>query len=105
MVLVLRGTLIRPLGINRLARHQAESHESLAAEAEQKTRACIAVVEEAVSNRGYLLGPEFCAADVMMGYSLELLAGLKVLDDQYPRAQAYLGRLRVRDAFKRAMKA
>jgi hypothetical protein len=41
----------------------------------------------------------------MMGYSLELLANLKVLDGQYPKALAYLGRLRTRDAFKRAARA
>ncbi len=38
-----------------------------------------------------------------MGYSLQLIANLKVLDDQYPNALAYLERLKSRDACTRAM--
>ncbi|MBP6010663.1 MAG: glutathione S-transferase [Alphaproteobacteria bacterium] len=99
------ATLIRPLGVNRLLRHKVEPHESLSAEAEQKTRACLEVVDQAVANRDFLLGPNFGAADIMMGYSLELLTSLKVLDGQYPSALGYLNRLRTRDAFKRAASA
>jgi len=99
------ATLIRPLGTNRFARHKGESAEELVAEAVEKTRSSISVVESAIADRDYLLGPVFGAADIMMGYSLELLASLKVLDDRYPACQTYLNRLRVRDAFERAMKA
>jgi glutathione S-transferase len=99
------ATLARPLGLNRLMKNKAEPHGSVAADAEQKARDCLMVVDHAVSDREFLLGSQFGAADVMMGYSLELLAHLKVLDDLYPKALAYLGRLRLRDAFKRAMSA
>jgi glutathione S-transferase len=99
------ATLARPLGLNRLLKHKAESQESVAADAEQKARVCLEVVDRAVADREFLLGSAFGAADLMMGYSLELLAHLKVLDDQYPKAQAYLERLRLRDAFMRAMSA
>ncbi len=98
------ATLIRPLGINRIAR--AQGRESLAAEGEQKTKDGIAVVEDAVSGRIHLLGDDFSAADIMMGYSLELLASLKMLDNsQFPSAFEYLARLRNRESFKRAMAA
>jgi hypothetical protein len=40
-----------------------------------------------------------------MGYSLELLTSLQVLDDRYPNTCAYMERLRGRKAFKRAMSA
>jgi len=99
------ATLIRPLGTNRFARHKGETAEQLVAEAVEKTRASIGVVEGALANRDYLLGAEFGAADIMMGYSLELLASLKMLDERHPCCLSYLGRLRERDAFQRAMKA
>ncbi len=98
------ATLIRPLGTNRFARHKGESGEQLVAEAVEKTRGSIAVVEEGLADRDYLLGDTFGAADIMMGYSLELLASLKLLDDRYPNALAYLERLRAREAFKRTLK-
>jgi glutathione S-transferase len=63
------------------------------------------VVDQAISDRDFLLGSEFDAADIMMGFSLQLVSNLKVLDDQYPNAQAYLDRLKSRDAFTRAMNA
>jgi len=99
------ATLIRPLGLNRLLKHKTEPSESVAADGEQKARDCLKVIDEALSGRDFLLGSEFGASDIMMGYSLELLSSLKVLDAQYPRAQAYLGRLKSREAFKRAMTA
>ena len=99
------ATLIRPLGLNRLLTHRAEGQDAVAADAEQKTRDSLAVVEQALADRVYLLGAEFGACDIMMGYSLALLADLKVLDDRYPSALAYLERLRRRPAFGRAMSA
>lgn len=96
------ATLIRPLGINRLLARSGEADQSLAATAGQKARECLGVVDKAVCDRTFLLGSEFSAADVMMGYSLELLASLDVLNEQFPGAWAYLNRLRLRDAFKRA---
>jgi glutathione S-transferase len=99
------ATLARPLGINRMLRNKAQSSNDLATEAEQKARECLKVVDTAVSSRDYLLGAQFGAADIMVGYSLALIANAKVLDDQYPNAQAYLKRLQSRDACKRAMSA
>ena len=99
------ATLVRPLGLYRMLRADGESASSLAAEAKQKARSCLEVVDRAVADRDFLLGAEFGAADIMMGYSLHLLAGGKVLDDSYPSALAYLERLKRRDACKRAMSA
>ena len=99
------ATLARPLGLNRLLRHKAERNEAVAADGEQKARVCLEAVDQAVSDRDFLLGSEFGAADIMMGYSLQLVANLKVLDEQYPNAQAYLERLKSRDACTRAMNA
>jgi glutathione S-transferase len=99
------ATLARPLGLHRLLTSKAQGIDAVVAEAEQKARDCLHVVDQAVSDRDYLLGSQFDAADIMMGYSLELAANLKVLDDRYPSARLYLERLKSRDACKRAMSA
>ena len=99
------ATLARPLGIHRLLTPQSEGMPSVASDAEQKARGCIDVVEQTLADRDFLLGSEFGAADIMMGYSLRLLAKRKVFDDQYPNARAYLERLESRDACVRAMNA
>ena len=67
------ATLARPLGLNRLLRHNAEEPISLAAEAERKARECLEVVDTAVSKCDFLLGSQFGAADIMMGYSSSCL--------------------------------
>ena len=95
------ATLARPLGFHRLLTIKGQTIDAVVAEVEQKTRDCLAVVDQAVSDRDYLLGSQFGAADIMMGYSLELAANVKVLDDRYPNARAYLERLKRRDACKR----
>jgi glutathione S-transferase len=97
------ATLIRPLGGVRLLRAKSETGEAIAAEAEEKTRTCLEVVDKAVSGKEFLLGSRFGAADIMMGYSLALLAHNKLLDDRYPNAVRYLTQLRSRDSCKRAM--
>jgi glutathione S-transferase len=99
------ATLARPLGAIRLLRGRAETGEAIVADAEQKIRTCLEVVDAAVADREFLLGSRFDASDIMMGYSLALLAGNGVLDERYPHASAYLTRLRGRDACKRAMSA
>lgn len=99
------ATLLRPLGLNRLMTHKAGDQDAIASDAEKKARDCLHVVDQAVSDRDYLLGSEFDASDIMMGYSLALLDSLKVLDDQYPRARGYLERLKARPAFMRTMSA
>jgi glutathione S-transferase len=61
------------------------------------------VVDQAVADRDFLLGDEFGAADIMMGYTLQLISSNGLLDDKYPHAGNYLARLKRRDAFQLAM--
>ncbi len=75
------------------------------ADALGKSELCLEVVEQALSRSDYLLGPEFGAADIMMGFSLHLMSQVGVLDEHYPQALAYLQRLRSREAFGRAISA
>lgn len=99
------ATLARPVGLNRLLKLKSEDNGVIAAEAEQKARVCLDVVDQALRDRNYLLGSAFGAADIMMGYSLALIESLRLLDDRYPSARAYLERLKVRGPCKQAMSA
>jgi len=98
------ATLARPLGLARLLRDNPAAG-TVVDDARQKARGCLEVVDQAVAGRDYLLGAEFGAADIMMGYSLHLIEKFDVLDDEYPNAQAYLQRLKVRNAFSSALSA
>jgi glutathione S-transferase len=93
------ATLIRPLGLLRILREKDNSGGVLVAEAEEKAGLCIKVVDDALRDRPYLLGDEFGAADIMMGYSIAMVE--RLLDDRYPNAQAYLSRLKNRESFQK----
>lgn len=99
------ATLIRPLGLPRLLKDPGEPAVALVADALEKTALGLEVVEAALARSHYLLGADFGAADIMMGFSLDLLAQLEVLDARYPSLLAYLRRLRAREGFIRARAA
>jgi glutathione S-transferase len=99
------ATLSRPLGFVRMMKMAKAQAADIAAEGEKKARAGLDAVEQGLADRDFLLVSGFTAADIMTGYSLELLANLGVLDDDYPKSSAYLERLKTREACKRAMNA
>lgn len=95
------ATLARPLGMVRLLRGGADE---VVVDALGKTRECLTVVERAVADQAFLLGAEFSAADIMLGYTLYLVERAGLLAD-YPGAAAYLARLQARSACQRAFDA
>lgn len=97
------ATLTRPVGLHRILRAGDAQASVLVDEGVRKAHDALAVVEAALQPGDYLLGPDFSAADIMMGYSLGLLE--KLLDDRYPAIRVYLARVRERDACIRAMTA
>ncbi len=100
------ATLIRPLGVGRLLSLTREPPEALRATTLEKTREALAAVDQALADgRAFLLGADFTAADVMMGYSLALLESHRLVDAGAPHALAYLQRLKGREAFQRAATA
>ena len=60
-------------------------------------------LEHRLSDRSYLLGDEFSAADIVVGYTLFVAKGFDVLSDTWPRTCDYLTRLRTRPAMKKAL--
>jgi glutathione S-transferase len=82
-------------------------HERLAAvvpDAVARIGRCLDVVERALEGREWIAGDEFTAADVMLGYTLELARLLRQLGDR-PNTRAYLERLSKRPAFQKAFAA
>ena len=96
------ATLSRPVGLLRLLK--AGPDFDVPADAADKTYNCLLAVEGAVSSSDFLLGADFTAADIMMGYTLHLLANVGQLDERFPHTGAYLDRLKSRDTFDRALK-
>ncbi|WOF75868.1 glutathione S-transferase family protein [Parvibaculaceae bacterium PLY_AMNH_Bact1] len=105
------ATLSRPLGFMRAMKlvhaikQGKEEVDVIAAEGEKKARSALEAVEQRLADREFLVGTGFTAADIMTGYSLDLLSHVYSLDESYPKAAAYLGRLKAREACKKAIAA
>jgi len=75
----------------------------LVADGTRKAHEALGAVETVLQQHVYVLGDDFSAADIMLGYSLGLLEAL--LGDKYPACLAYLERVRARPACARALAA
>jgi glutathione S-transferase len=100
------ATATAPLG--DIAQHsffrpEAERIPAMVDDGRRRYTAALDVLESELAGRQYLLGDEFSAADVMMGYALMLGKLLGVLTDAHPNVQAYLGRLEQRPAYQKAV--
>lgn len=100
------STAFPPLGIVvwlTLYRDDAERHATLIDDARARAAMGFDFLERALGDRPYLLGDDFSAADVMMGFTLMAARVLGVLDHRHPGLQRYLARLEARPAFQRAL--
>ncbi len=100
------ATALPPLSL--IAQHtffkpEAERIPAIVTESRANALAVLAVLENALAGKQYLLGAEFSAADIMMGYALLLMKWFGVLSDQYPNATRYLARLEERPALRKAL--
>jgi glutathione S-transferase len=64
--------------------------------------ALVGVVERALGDRPYILGEAFGAADIMLGFGLNIARHLGFVGDETPRARDYCDRLAARPAYQRA---
>jgi glutathione S-transferase len=76
------STLARPLGLNPMLRAKDEENSDLAKDVVTKLKTRLGVVEQALLDWQFILGNEFSAADIMLGYSLELVRRFKILTSQ-----------------------
>ena len=64
--------------------------------------ALVGVVERALGDQPYILGDEFSAADIMLGFGLHIARHLTFVSEETPRTLAYCERLTNRPAFQKA---
>jgi glutathione S-transferase len=99
------STAFPPLGIVvwlTLYRDDAASHPTLVDDARARAAMGFQYLEDALGDGPYLLGDEFSAADITMGFTLAAGQVLGVIDDDYPKLNAYVERLQARPAFQKA---
>jgi glutathione S-transferase len=60
-------------------------------------------IEAELSSHPWFAGEQFTAADVQMSFPLEIAVSRAGLDAGRPKSMAFLDRIRVRDAYKRAL--
>jgi glutathione S-transferase len=91
---IVRHTLFKP---------EPERIPAVVEDARGRLGASFAVVEKALEGKPYLLGPDFSAADIMMGVTLHIARRLNSLEERFANLSAYLGRLESRPAFREAL--
>ena len=62
----------------------------------------IAIIEQALAGNDYILGQQFSAADIMLGFGLTIAQYLGFVNDTTPNTLAYCQRLVKRPAYLRA---
>jgi glutathione S-transferase len=98
------STAFPPLGILvwlTLYREDAQDHAAIVERARARATTGLDFLESQLGENEYLIG-QFCAADVMMGFTLVAARVLGVLDERHPKTSAYLARLETRPAFRKA---
>jgi glutathione S-transferase len=91
---IVRHTLFKP---------EPERIPAVVEDARGRLGATFAVVEKALEGKPYLLGPDFSAADIMMGVTLHIARRLNSLEERFANLSAYLSRLESRPAFRKAL--
>jgi len=101
------ATLMPQLGILLRQRRATEAsrHQPSIDHATGKAGEMLAFCDTALQSSRYIMGPEFTAADIMLGYSLSLAEHLGLVDERHPNVRAYLARLLDRPAFREALAA
>jgi glutathione S-transferase len=99
------ATFMPPLGEivqHSFLRPEAERIPAVVADARKRLARVLDVVETELAARDHLLPSGFSAADIMLGYGLQLAKLVGQLPADRPRAVAYLERLAARPAFQKA---
>lgn len=87
---------------NRFVLKEADRSERTLGVARRQLLNVYRVLEEVVRNRAFLIGDEFTAADIMVGYSCALAKTVGELPEELHAVHAWLNRLAARPAYQRA---
>ncbi len=99
------STAFSPLGVViwlTRYRQDAAEHPVLVEDAQARARRAFEHLADDFGSGPYLLGDQFTAADIMMGFTLFAATTLNVLDD-LPGLNGYLSRITTRPAFLRTL--
>ena len=99
------ATAMPPLGAffqNSFIKPEDKRIPAVVVEAKEMIARWLKVLDDHLKGRKYLLGDEFSAADVMMGYTVNGAKFGGILDARFPNVEAYLTRLSERPAFRKA---
>ena len=88
-----------------LLKPEAERIAAVVPGARKQVEEYLGMLDQELAGKQFLLGDEFSAADVMLGYTLTMAEMLGILGAAHPNVQAYLGRLKQRPAYQKAMAA
>jgi glutathione S-transferase len=86
-----------------LYRGNAADEANLVEDARDRAAAGFEFLERELGGKTYLLGDDFSAADIMMGFTLVAAQQLGVLDGRFPRLTQYLARVLQRPALQRTI--
>lgn len=99
------STAFSPIGIIvwlTTYRDDADRHRAILEDAKERAATAIDFIQRGLGEKRYLLGPEFSAADIMMGFTLVAARVFGVLGERHQALAEYLGRLEARPAFQKA---
>ena len=85
-----------------MIRPEAARIPQVVADAVVKVAHWLAVLERHLLGKDFVLGSDFSAADVMLGYTVGGARFTGQLDERFPNVAAYLGRLMGRPAYQKA---
>jgi glutathione S-transferase len=87
---------------NTLVKPEAERVPQVVPEALAKLTEWLGMLDRHLSSRKYMLGGEFSAADIMMGYTIGGARFAGQVDGRFPNVAAYAARLEERPAYRTA---
>jgi glutathione S-transferase len=80
-----------------------DKYADLVASSRRSADRVLDLVEREIAGRHFLVGDALSAADIMMGFTLWSARMLKILGPRHPETLRYLGELKARPAFARAL--
>lgn len=84
---------------------EAERLPAVVEDAKATLAKLLSIINKELAQKPYICGDEFTAADIMLGYDLNLCKLIRVSLDDYPHLKAYFDRLTARPGFKKATEA
>lgn len=86
-------------------KQDAESVADALADYRRWAEAALDTLERSLRDKDFLLGAEFSAADIMVGYTVLVAKALGLVGEDHAAVDAYLARLTERPALRRALQA